>query len=292
MSINKLYISALILMAIAPLSSAAKVPYHSEAAQTKAVIFAPGVVSTDAFEINTVFNKTGDKVLFARCTNDFKRCTMMESKFENDQWQIPKALPFSGGYLEADPYYNEDYSAIYFVSKRPIDEGGKETKNVNLWRAELTNGKWQSPEYLAHLSSKENDLYPSITSNGDLYYPSFRNNERKMYLAKKNGDSFDAPVALPTDMFGDNAKIGDSVVLPDGNTIIFSMRRADSLGKGDLYISKKINGKWTLAKSLGEKVNTKDHEFTPIVSPDGNYLFFTRIENGVGNLYQIALTAL
>jgi len=70
------------------------------------------------------------------------------------------------------------------------------------------------------------------------------------------------------------------------------MRRDDSLGKGDLYVSSLVGDKWTVAKSLGNKVNTSDHEFTPIVSPDGKYLFFTRVENGRGNIYQIALSAL
>ena len=287
---NKL--SVFIALAVTNLAQSANLPYDSVQAQTKAVEFAPGIVSTDAFEINAVFNQAGDKVIFSRCSNDFKHCTMMESQFKNGQWQAGKALPFSGDYLDADPYFNEDFSALYYISKRPITQGGKATDTVNLWRASLINNQWQAPEYLAELSSSADDLYPSITANGDLYFPSFKNDERKMYVAKKNGDSFNAPVALPTDMFGEGAKIGDSVVLADGNTIIFSMRRDDSLGKSDLYISRKVNGKWSLAKSLGDKVNTTDHEFTPIVSPDGKYLFFTRIENGVGNIYQIALSAL
>jgi len=113
-----------------------------------------------------------------------------------------------------------------------------------------------------------------------------------MYVAKATKNGFEAPQALPTAMFGKGAKIGDSVVLRNGKVIIFSMRRDDSLGKGDLYISYKKDGQWTLAKSLGNRVNTSDHEFTPIVSPDGKTLFFTRIEKGLGNLYGIKLSAL
>lgn len=266
--------------------------YINPEAADKAIKFAPGVVTTDAFEINAVFNQAGDNVLFARCTNDFKKCTMMESSYEKGTWQAPEALPFSGDYLEADPYYNEDSSWVYFVSKRTISEGGEPSESVNMWRTKKTKDGWQAPEYLPELSSEADDLYPSITSNGDLYFPSFRNNERKMYVAKKTKTGFEAPVGLPTEMFGEGGLIGDSVVLPDGNTIIFSMRRSDSVGKGDLYISTKINGEWTVARSLGDKVNTENHEFTPIVSPDGEYLFFTRVENGVGNIYQIALSAL
>lgn len=283
---------ALLLFPSALLLAKPDVSYHSNKAQNEVIEFAPGVISTDKFEINTVLNESGNKVIFARCSNDFKHCTMMESEFKNNQWQAPTALPFSGKHLDADPYFNEDFSQLYFISKRPITPNGKPSEKVNLWRSDLKNGQWQAPEYLSKLSSKDDDLYPSITANGDLYFPSFRNNKRQMYVAVKKGAGFEQPKALPTHMFGEDGKIGDSVVLKDGKTIIFSMRRSDSLGKGDLYISKKVNGKWTLAKSLGDKVNTEDHEFTPIVSPNGEYLFFTRIENGVGNLYQIALSAL
>lgn len=268
-------------------------PYYSEEAMHKAVEFAPGVVSTKAhFEINTVFNERGDNVLFARCSDDFKTCTMMESEFKDGTWQPPQKLPFSGGYLEADPYYSPDYSSIYFVSKRPVDSSGQEASSVNLWRSDKVDGKWQTPVYLPELSSDANDLYPSVTSDGDLYFPSFRNDTRLLYVARATDNGFAPPQAMPADMLGEGGLIGDSVVLAGGKTIIFSMRRSDSAGKGDLYISRKVDGQWTVAKTLGSKVNTPEHEFTPIVSPDGTYLFFTRIENGRGNLYQIALSAL
>ncbi|TAA47944.1 TolB family protein [Corallincola spongiicola] len=274
--------------------SAAPTPYHSAPAAKQAVEFAPGIISTkDNFEINTVFNKAGDHVIFARCHDDFSQCTMMGSHYKNGQWQPPVALPFSGGYLEADAYYNEDYSAIYFVSKRPIKPGAAVSSSVNLWRVALDNGVWQTPEYLPDLSSDSDDLYPSITANGDLYFPSFRDNQRQMYVAKKTPAGFEEPKPLPAHIYGKDAKIGDSVVLRDGNTIIFSISgRNDSVGKGDLYIADKVDGIWSEARSLGEKVNTPNHEFTPIVSPNGEYLFFTRIENGRGNLYQIKLSAI
>ncbi|NKF50891.1 hypothetical protein G3R49_09995 [Shewanella sp. WXL01] len=291
------------------IKKASKAPYYNPAAYDKAVEFAPGIISTQAhFEINTVFNKTGDKVLFARCSDDFSRCTMMESDYKNGQWQTPKALPFSGKYLEADPYYNADYSQVYFVSKRPINQGEALAETVNIWRTKLIvsadgvsgdsgsgdSSSWEAPEYLAELSSNADDLYPSITDSGDLYFPSFRDNRRTMYVAKKQGEnSFAKPVALDEAIFGKNASIGDSMVSRDGTVMLLSIKgRADSLGKGDLYIARKVNGEWTKAKSLGDKVNTANHEFTPIISPDGKYLFFTRVENGRGNLYQIHLNAL
>ncbi len=286
-------ISALTVgITLATTSAFAAMPYGMAPDAKEAALFAPGIITTQShFEINAVFNKKGDRVLFARCSDDFKTCTMMSSWFKHGQWQTPTALPFAGGFLEADPYYSVDEKTMYFVSNRPYQAGERKASSVNLWQVSVDGDNWGIPRYMAALSSDANDLYPSVTNNGDLYFPSFRDGKRLLYVAKKTEKGFLAPEALPEAMLGEGAQIGDTVVLADGKTIIFSMRRDDSLGKGDLYVSYKKDGKWTKAKSLGPKVNTADHEFTPIVSPDGRYLFFTRIENGRGNLYQIPLNA-
>lgn len=189
--------------------------WASKAAHQQAVEFAPGVISKkDSFEINAVFNQAGDKVVFARCANDFSTCTMMESRFIDGSWQEGVRLPFAEDYLEADPYYNADFSKIYFISKRPIVKGGEASKTVNFWRVSEINGKWGVPEYLAEMSSDADDLYPSFTDAGDLYFPSFRNNQRLLYVAKPQGQGYSAPVAIPASVYGENAKIGDSAIKP------------------------------------------------------------------------------
>jgi len=114
----------------------------AEPSSEQAVEFAPGVISTKAhFEINVILNEAQNHVVFSRCANDFSTCTMMESSLVAGEWSTPIALPISGQYLDADPYYNADYSALYFISKRPTTENGEETKTVNLWRTQLINGQ-------------------------------------------------------------------------------------------------------------------------------------------------------
>lgn len=265
------------------------VPYDSKVAHSGATKFAPGIVSTkDGFELNSVFNEAGDKVIFTRCGKNFALCTLMQSEYANGEWQPGKALPFSGDYADADPYYTADYSELYFISKRPIVAGGEETETLNFWKVDALKNGWGEPEYLAKFSSDEDDLYPSFNNNGDFYFPTTRNDKRSLYVAKATENGFADPVAIPSSVYGENASVGDSVITRDGNTIIFSIwGREDSKGEGDLYVSHKVDGIWTVAKSLGELVNTAHSEFTPIMSPDGEYLFFTRIENEFGNVYQI-----
>lgn len=273
--------------------AAGSIPYHDSRADNQAIIFAPGVVNTDAFEINTVFNKAGDEVIFARCNNDFTQCVMKESKFVKGAWQAPKTLPFSGQFHEGDPFYSADFNSLYYISRRPTVKGGEVESSFNFWKVNRTQTGWSEPEYLAGLSSDAHDLYPTLTNDDTLYFPSFRNDERHMYKASKTENGFSKPEKLPAHIYGKNGKVGDSTITRDGKTLILSISaRDDSAGRGDLYISRKVKGKWQTAVSLGKKVNTEDHEFTPILSPDEKYLFFTRIENKVGNLYQIKLSAI
>jgi hypothetical protein len=270
----------------------AKSTYHNDAADKQATIFLPGVISTNQYEINATFNKNGSSIIFSRCNLDFRACKLMESTYSKAGWSKPTMLPFSGEHFDADPYYDENYDYLYFISERPTKLGGPASKFYNLWRTKRNGAQWLSPEYLSELSSEVDELFPSITNSGDLYFPSYRHDKALLYVAKKNNESFHKPEAFPSGLFGDGGLVGDSIVLRSGKVIILSMRRKDSVGEDDLYISYLINGQWTEAVSLGDKVNTSGREFTPIVSPDGQYLFFTREENGVGNIYQIALKAL
>lgn len=92
--------------------------------------------------------------------------------------------------------------------------------------------------------------------------------------------------------------------------------RADGRGGFDLYISYNRDGVWTKPANLGDKINSSGNEYSPTISPDGKYFFWTstrgfadsplakRLEypelmnrlrsprNGLGDIYQIDLSAL
>lgn len=259
----------------------------------EATQFAPGDISTQEFEINAVFNRTGESVIFARCDAKFTHCVMMESVYKDGVWQPSSKLPFSGQFHEADPYYSADYSTLYFISQRPVPGSTEPSESFNLWSVKKTLTGWAEPQFMPQLSSNKHELYPSVTDDGTLYYVSFKNDQRHIYESKLESGVYKSDHALPEHIYGPEAYVGDSVISRNGQVLIMSISgRQDSLGKADLYVSRLLDGKWTVAESLGSKVNTANHEFTPIISPDGKYLFFTRIDNGVGNLYQIDLSTL
>jgi WD40-like Beta Propeller Repeat len=106
-----------------------------------------------------------------------------------------------------------------------------------------------------------------------------------------------------------------SWISADEKVLLFvSEDRPDGLGTDDLYVSYNRNGVWSQAKNLGQKINTRFHEYSAKISPDGKYLFychgfgdvtipdrkvsykelmgiFNSPRNGFSNIYQIDLSA-
>jgi hypothetical protein len=92
--------------------------------------------------------------------------------------------------------------------------------------------------------------------------------------------------------------------------------RPEGLGGFDLYLSYNQNGVWTKPLNLGNKINSSGNEYSPTISPDGKYFFWTSTRttiksaqeerlnyrelskrlrnprNGLGDIYQIDIGAL
>ena len=65
----------------------------------------------------------------------------------------------------------------------------------------------------------------------------------------------------------------------DGNTLIFTRR----IGRDeDFYIAKKVNGSWQKAQRMPPPLNSDYNEGALSVTPDNNFLFFTRDCNKTG----------
>lgn len=86
-----------------------------------------------------------------------------------------------------------------------------------------------------------------------------------------------------------------SVISADESVIIFTSRRPTSTGAQegyhpeDIFISTKVNGKWTPARNMGKPINTEEHDATAGLSPDGTKLFVYIDEKGNGNLFECNL---
>jgi hypothetical protein len=58
-------------------------------------------------------------------------------------------------------------------------------------------------------------------------------------------------------------------------TLYFSSTRSGGKGRGDLYFSRPVNGRYDAIQSVGDSVNTAAFEGDAFIAPDESYLVFT-----------------
>jgi hypothetical protein len=244
----------------------------------KPAIFAPGVVSTEKDELNSVFTPDGREFYFTVRTIQGPWMIMaMEQK--NGEWTEPRTASFSGKFSDVDLFISPDGKKLFFSSNRPPEGNGQSQQSYDIWVAERQGPGWSDPVHLgAPVNSAENEFYPVVTKDGTLYFQSWRSGSRggrDIYRAKLEKGIYRKTESIGEPVSGDLAE-GDALVSPDETFIILSVSRPDGFGQGDLYASfRGPDGSWTDLKNLGAAINTKANENCPILSPDGKFLFYT-----------------
>jgi Tol biopolymer transport system component len=155
-----------------------------------------------------------------------------------------------------------------------------------------------------------------VAADGTLYFGSGRpggKGRTDLYRARFSNGAYQQPENLGTPINTEFQEY-EPFTSPDQNFLIFMAARPGN--QGDLYISYNRNGSWTEPKSLGEKINSPGTEYSPKMSPDGKYFFFSSTKatmgeqpfarrqsykelieklrgpgNGLGDIYQMDLTA-
>ncbi len=247
-------------------------------------LFAPGIVSTGLDELNSVFSPDGALFLFAVKLPRSSQHTLLYMAREHGRWSPPRTLPFSGVYNDADPALSADGQVLYYVSKRPLDAAGTTEKDWDIWMVERVEDGWAEPRNPgAPVNSDQIEVYPSLTKNGTLYYSSGRPGgmgRNDLYRTKRINGQYSEPENLGEAVNSIHFE-GDIYVAPDESYMIFTSGRPGGFGSSDLYVSfREPDGSWTTAKNMGEAINSEYQEYCPVVSPDGEFLFFTSYKPG------------
>ena len=253
----------------------------------QAKLFVEGVINTDADEYGPAFTSDGKTLYFTRRVNRRDSELIYVSRLEGGKWTAPELAPFSGKYFDKEPFVAPDGQRIFFASLRPVD--GVEPKNrrdFNIWFVEKTASGWSEPKHAGPaVNSSAYENYPSVASNGTLYFAGEREGGKggnDLYRARLVNGKYEQVERL--DELNTPNVDADPYIAPDESYLIFCSDRGGGFGSGDLYISFNRNGRWTEPKNLGATINTPDFEYTPLISPDGKWLFLSR---GWGEIYHI-----
>ena len=249
------------------------------------VVFARGIVSTDHLEHSApAFSPDGNEVFWSlwRRPEMGERQVIMTMRREGGTWSVPAVAPFSGKYLDGGPAFSVDGRRIYFYSTRPTPAG---TMSDDIWFVEKQGKGWGEPQclgFVARFPELKAVYQPSITRNGTLYFISRQKdmppNEFLIYRAELINGEYPKPELLPQSINAPDAYVNwTPFIAPDESYLLFSSDRRNHHGGGDLYIARRApDGTWSQPEILPDSINTPEQERFPSISPDGQYLFFTR----------------
>ena len=236
-------------------------------------------ISSEVNEIYFSIQSYADEVSFIATT-----------KKENNIWSVPEIAHFSGKFFDIEPFLSPDGLTLFFASNRPLANTDSKVKDFDIWyvQRENKNSEWSAPINIGPpINSKNNEFYPSIADNKNLYFtsdaPPSAGKDNIFFSRWENG-KYLSPVSL-SDSINSSGYEFNAFIAPDESYIVFSgYQREDGFGSGDLYISYKISDSiWTKAKNLGEEINSEKMDYCPYIDTKTNTLYFTSKRSSVKN---------
>lgn len=275
----------------------------------------PGTISTSGFEFGTSLSPNGQELLFIKGVAGFRNTVLLYSTWKDGSWSIPEIAPFSGQHNDSNPYHSKDGKRLYFTSDRP--SGNPKFQRTNLWYVDKTEEGWSQPQLMpGPLNDQYEIVYPTVQMDGTIHFVSWSR------PGSEGGDIFvselkDGQYTQPQRVAEVNTPRSDAdpEISPDGQFMFLTSQRSGGLGHYDLYVFKKNkDGKWGEAIHLGPAINSASMDSDPILSPDGQTLYFSSdrlasqreeyadysalvkshhgIHNGLMNIYKVDITRL
>ena len=258
--------------------------------------FAEGILSSiSSLQSAPSFAPDGKEVYWSTFFGPPFRLLIMVMQNENGRWTAPQIAPFLDEHFSFNPVFSPDGRRLYFISNRPLEKNGK-PGGFNNWYVERQGTDWSEPKHHGPMVNSNDDWGASIARDGTLYFASGRKGSMgatDIFRSRLVNGQYTEPVNLGANI---NTKAREiyPFVAPDESYLLFISNRSAGEYGGidqyfDIYISFRTqDGSWTQAKQMDKGVNSKAFETTPVVSPDGKYLFFiSQRDRDAGNVYWI-----
>ena len=245
---------------------------------SEAVIFAPGLVSVEGrYEYAASIHPKGDRFLFSAESPD-GGAAVHESRMVDGRWTAPAKVSLTAGAKksEMEAFFSADGRHVFFA---PYDEG----MDVRVWVVDVTADGFSKPRPLGEPVAQDPAFYPVQAADGGLYYTNLAKRTTYRAVLDKGKAKSAEPVGLELG--------GHAYPSPDGSFIVLDSASLDSEGQRDIFVAYRgDDGSWSTPKPLGPEVNTEHSETCPSLSPDGEYLFFSRYNEpgDVSDIYWVS----
>ena len=245
------------------------------------VIFAEGIVSTGLYTRDLAMTPDGSEIYFCSIVGNYAYTAILGTRRENGRWSKPKALDFAcdPAWMNIEPFVHPDGSRFFFISNRPDTAAGEKGGDQDIWVADRTDEGWSDAYNLGQpVNTSAPEYFPSVTMDGTIYFTREDPDTRasRIFRARPGGDGFEEPEQLPNRINTTSAQFNAFIDPEERYLIVCVFGRKDSFGSTDYYITfRDEDDRWSALINMGEPVNTEGGlEYSPYVSPDGNYFFF------------------
>lgn len=234
------------------------------------------------YERDITFSPDGKELYFGLVASGHTTIAWMREV--DGQWVGPEIATFASdrSAFNFEPFITADGARMYFLSTRAPK--GEEPKpgwgHQNLWVMDRAGDGWGEPrEVGAPVNSAGGEYFPSLTTNGTLYFtrqPAGEENNLVFRAGSIDG-VFQEPELLPVEVNSGTAQF-NAFIAPDESWLIYCAGgREDTIGRSDYYISfRNDEDRWSPSVNMGEPFNHPGGVARSVsLSPDGRYLFFS-----------------
>lgn len=188
-----------------------------------------------------------------------ENCKIYVSYNQNEQWTAPEALPFcSDSFTTGHPSFTPDGRKMFFASNMPGGYGEKDIYSVDY---NPITKKWGTPKNLgATVNTIEDDMYPSIHSDGRIFFASkghLSMGGLDLFYTIDSAGEYTPAINLGSPINSGGDDFGITFTPTNSNTYAyFSSNRVGGVGDDDIY---KIEIKPFLFLVKGKVYNSEDN---------------------------------
>ena len=238
---------------------------------TTAQIFAPGIVSTDAWELEGVFAPGMQEFYFTTRGGKFDKPTVIGFRQENTVWKQYIEFPRHG-----EVAFSPDGKRMHMA------DGYKER----------VGDIWSERKSLGPMFDRADwgVMRLSASTQGTYVFDDYKSGDVIRFSTLIDGKR-QAPKEMGAEI-NTGKWTAHPFIAPDESYLIWDSERDGGFGESDLYISfRQKDGAWGPAINMGDKVNSDRWDAYASVTPDGKYILFNRgvdLENTNVDIYWVS----
>jgi outer membrane protein OmpA-like peptidoglycan-associated protein len=217
----------------------------------------------------------------------YKKAIAVNDSFFKYTYLNSAKAHFRAGEYDNATAHTQSFLGVAELSKSDIESAKRMIRQVNFAKQSIANPVDIDPHPLNDYINGIGDVYwPSMTVDNTMFYFTAKlpmpgaGFQEDIFTSIVRNDSFGKAFILNSEVLT-RSNEGASFISPDGRFLLYTgCRMRDGFGSCDLYISQKKDGKWERGINLGGTVNSNAWDSRPVISSDGNTLYFSSNRKG------------